>query len=246
MPTYDKEFIIRYVDGELDAAERRDFEVQLEQDPSLAGEVALYQELKATLSDRLPPDNTATALRARLSALNKEYFKPDTGARRIPMVRWASGIAAAAVLLVVATLFLWPSDNRSLYRRLGDTQMVGLTERGDQTDTLIQQAAGYFNRKEFAKALPLLDRAVSTDSANQLALFYRGVASLHIGSIAAARVDLEKVYAAGSLLRYEAAFYLALSFAEEKNNAAAKDWLQRIPADAPVSARAKELKTSLK
>jgi len=245
MPTYDKEFIIRYVDGELDAAERRDFEVQLEQDPSLAGEVALYRELKATLSERLNPDDTAIALRERLSALNKEYFKTNTGARRIPMVRWAAGMAAA-VLLIVATLLLWPSDNKTLYQRLGDTQMVGLTERGDQTDTLMQEAAGYFNRKEFAKALPLLDRAVGADSANQLALFYRGVAGLHIASIAAARADLGEVYNAGSLLRYEAAFYLALSYAEEKNNDAAREWLKRIPGDAPVSTRAKELETSLK
>jgi len=245
MPTYDKEFIIRYVDGELDSAERRDFEVQLDQDPSLAGEVALYRELKATLAERLDPDDTAMALHERLSVLNKEYFKTNTGARRIPMVRWATGMAAA-VLLIVATLLLWPSDNKSLYRRLGDTQMVGLTERGDQSDTLMQEAAGYFNRKEFAKALPLLDRAVSADSTDQLALFYRGVAGLRVGATAAARADLEKIYNGGSLLRYEAAFHLALSYAEEKNNDAAREWLKRIPGDAPVSTQAKELETSLK
>lgn len=245
MPTYDKEFIIRYVDGELDAVERQDFEAQLERDPSLAGEVALYRELKATLLERLPTDDTALALREHLSTLNNEYFRLNSGARRIPMVRWATGMAAA-VLFIVATLLLWPSDSKTLYRRLGDTQMVGLTERGDQSDTLMQEAAGYFNRKEFAKALPLLERAVRADSANQMALFYRGVAGLHAGTVAAARADLEKVYHTGSLLRYEAAFYLALSYAEEKNNDAAREWLRRIPGDAPVSERAKELETSLK
>ena len=245
MPTYDKEFIIRYVDGELDAAERRDFEAQLEQDPSLAGEVVLYRELKATLSERLGPDETGIALRERLSALNKQYFETNTGLRRIPMVRWATGMAAA-VLLVVATVLLWPSDNKTLYQRLGDTQMVGLTERGDQTDTLMQEAAGYFNRKEFAKSLPLLDRAVQADSTNQLALLYRGIAGLHTGSIGASRGDLVKVYNTGSLVRYDAAFYLALSYAQEKDYDTARDWLKKIPADAPVSARAKELETSLK
>jgi len=245
MPTYDKEFIIRYVDGELDAAERREFEVQLDQDPSLAGEVALYRELKATLSERLGADDTATALRERLSAMNKEYFPANTGARRIPMVRWATGIAAA-VLFIVATLLLWPSNHTSLYQRLGETQMVGLTERGDQTDTLIQKATRYFNQKEFAKALPLLDQAAKADSTNQLALFYRGVAALHVGAVASGRVDLGKVYDAGSLVRYEAAFYLALSYAEEKNKDAAMGWLKKIPTDAPVFTRAKELENSLK
>ncbi|HLZ88836.1 MAG TPA: tetratricopeptide repeat protein, partial [Puia sp.] len=144
------------------------------------------------------------------------------------------------------TLLLWPADKNALYRRLGDTQMVGLTERGGNTDTLMQEAAGYFNHREFAKALPLLDQAVKADSTNQLALFYRGVASWHTGAIRAARSDLEKVYNGESLLRYEAAFYLALSYADEKNNDAAREWLRRIPAGAPVSARAKELETSLK
>ena len=98
MPTYDKEFIIRYVDGELDVPERQDFEAQLEQDPALAAEVALYRELKVTLAERLGPDDTAKALEERLSALNREYFTGTTGARRIPMVRWVSGIAAAVLL----------------------------------------------------------------------------------------------------------------------------------------------------
>ena len=245
MPTYDNEFIIRYVEGELDAAERQDFEAQLERDPALAREVALYRELKATLSERLGTDDKAMTLQQRLSALNTEYFSTRTGASRIPMARWATGIAAA-VLLIVATLLIWPSDKGSLYRRLGNTQMVGLTERGDQTDTIMQEAASYFNRKEFAKAFPLLDRAVKADSANQLALFYRGVAGLKTGAVAAARADLGRVYDAGSLFRYEAAFYLALSFAEEKNDDAARSWLKKIPADAPVSERAKELETSLK
>lgn len=245
MPTYDKEYIIRYVDGELDATEREQFEAYLQKDPFLAAEIALYRELKATLAERLPPDETAVALSDRLSALNQHYFKQKTPIRRIPVIRWTAGIAAAA-LLVIATVLLWPADKQALYRRLGDNEMVGLTERGGNTDTLMQEAAQYFNRKEFAKALPLLDQAVKADSTDQLALFYRGVASWRSGATNAARNDLGKVYAGGSLLRYEAAFYLALSYAQERNADSARRWLQRIPPDAPVSARAKELENSLK
>lgn len=255
MPTYDKEFIIRYVDDELDAGERQQFEADLQDDPALGAEVALYRELKATLGQRLVPDAEATALQDTLAAFNREYFKdgaareagtPITGAKRIPLTRWVAGMAAAASV-IIATVLLWPSDNnKDLYRRLGDTQMVGMTERGGNTDTLMQEAAGYFNRQEFAKALPLLDLAVKADSTDQLALFYRGVAGWHTGAVSAARNDLEKVYMGQSLLRYEAAFYLALSYAAEKNTAAAREWLHKIPAGTPVSDRAKQLETSLK
>ena len=62
----------------------------------------------------------------------------------------------------------------------------------------------------------------------------------------AARKDLEKVYKGGSLLQYEAAFYMALSYAGQKNTPAAKEWLLKIPDGAPVSEKAKELADKLK
>jgi tetratricopeptide (TPR) repeat protein len=111
---------------------------------------------------------------------------------------------------------------------------------------LLQQASVYFNREQFDKALPLLDRAVKEDSSSQLALFYRGVATWHTGAAVAALKDLEQVYKSGSLLQYEAAFYMALIYAGEKDKAAALDWLKKIPEDAPVAEKAAALRAQIK
>jgi tetratricopeptide (TPR) repeat protein len=124
--------------------------------------------------------------------------------------------------------------------------MLSTTERGTNADSLLQQAAVFFNRQEFTKALPLLDKAVKADSSSQLALFYRGIAGWHTGATDAARTDLQQVYNGESLLRYEAAFYMALIYASGKNNTAATEWLKKIPEGTPVSARAKELENKLK
>ena len=247
MATYDKEFIVRYAEDELTEEEKRQFEADLQKDPSLAAELSLYLELKATLQQRLPQDTTGEALRSTLSDLNKIYFEPAASpARRLPAFRWMTA-AAAAACIVVATVLLWPShNNEDAFDRLGHTEMISTTERGANADSLLQQAALFFNRQEFAKALPLLDRAVRADSSSQLALFYRGVAGWHIGAIEAARKDLQQVYNGESLLRYEAAFYMALSYATHKNTAAAEEWLKKIPAGTPVSGRAKELEDKLK
>jgi hypothetical protein len=59
--------------------------------------------------------------------------------------------------------------------------------------------------------------------------------------LAEARADLEKVYAGGSALQYEAAFYLALGYAQQKDTTSAVDWLKRIPDEAPVAAKAGQL-----
>lgn len=163
---------------------------------------------------------------------------PRTGAKRISMTRWVAGMAAAASV-ILAVVLLWPS--RDYLERLGRTEMISTTERGGNADSLLQQAAVYFNQQQFDKALPLLDRAVKEDSSSQLALFYRGVAGWHTGGVENSRKDLEMVYRGGSLLRYEAAFYIALGYAGQKNKAVAKEWLGKIPDGTAVSEKAKEL-----
>jgi tetratricopeptide (TPR) repeat protein len=245
MTPYDKEFIIRYVDDELSAEERRQFEADLQMDPSLAAEVALYKEVKATLQQRLPQDAGSEALRNTLRELNKDYFGVPARARQVPMIRWLAGMAAAASV-IIATILLWPSGKEDYLDRLGRTEMISTTERGGNADSLLQQASVFFNQQEFSKALPLLDKAVKEDSTSQLALFYRGVSEWHTGDVDAARKDLGRVYDGGSLLQYEAAFYIALSYAGQKNNPAAKEWLKKIPEGSPVTEKAKELSSRLK
>ena len=241
MATYDKEFIIRYAEDELTEEEKRQFEADLQNDPSLAAELSLYRELKGILQQRLPQDPAGEALRATLSDLNKSYFAP----KRIPLVRWITSVAAAACIISAIIILNLSHDHANAFDRLGHTEMVSTTERGGNTDSLLQQAAIFFNRQEFRKALPLLDKAVRADSSSQLALFYRGVAGWHTGAMDAARKDLEQVYNGESLVRYEAAFYMALSYASQRNNAAAAEWLKKIPEGTPVSGRAKELKNRL-
>jgi tetratricopeptide (TPR) repeat protein len=243
MATYTREDIIRYVEGELSSEEKQKMDDDLRVDASLAADVELYRQLKGTLEQRLPADDGATALQQTLKDMRGKYFG-GTGATVVPIRsfrKYVVGLAAAAAILF-AVVMLWPSDYLNTY---GKTQMVGTTERGEGNDSLMEQASVYFNGGDFAKALPLLDQAFQKDSANQTALFYKGVALLHTGGLDQARQDLTKVYAGISLFRYEAAFYMALSYAQQKNNAAAKEWLDRIPAGAPGADKAAGLRRKL-
>lgn len=263
MPTYDKEIIARYEEGDLPEEERRQFEVELQRDPALAEELALYREIKATLRERLPADERREALLGtlqRMRPLMSSSTSPAStgrddliGGTPNPLIsikggkvtiRYLGAIAAAAVVVLVLNL-VWRSGSAD-FERLGRTEMVSTTERGDNADSLLQQAALFFNKQQFSQALPLLDRAVTADSTNQLALFYRGVARWHTGSVEAARMDLEQVYNKGSLLKDEAAFFIALSFATEKNTPAARQWLDKIPEGSPIATKAAELSDKLR
>lgn len=270
MATYTPEDVIRYVEGELSSEEKQKMEEDVRADASLAAKVELYRQLKETLEQRLPGGSGEEALRQTLGSMRGRYFggaagggiadggTPGGGAGagsplgeeaggkakvvkmkiRVDVFRkYVVGIAAAAAVLF-AVVMLWPSDYLNTY---GKTQMMGVTERGEGNDSLMEQATEYFNGGKFDKAAPLLDEVYRKDSGNMTALFYRGVAFLHTGEVEKARGDLQRVYAGGSLFQYEAAFYMALSYAK-KDHKTAMEWLDRIPAGAPGFDKAKELR----
>ena len=258
MSTYDKEYIIRYVEGELTPEEVLALEAAQREDAVLAGEISLCRELKAVLQERLVPDPGAEALRGTLQGMNRKYFgeqgeairgsvseeqRPGAHpARVIPFRRYLAGLAAAAVVLFAVMRF-WPSG--SYLDSYGKTEMISNTERGEGNDSVMAQASAYFNAQDYTKALPLLDRAYRADSSDQSALFYRGVARLHTGAVEDGRNDLEKIYNGVSFFKYDAAFYIALSYAQQKDKATAGIWLGKIPAGAPVSDKAKALSKQL-
>ncbi|HVU85039.1 MAG TPA: tetratricopeptide repeat protein [Puia sp.] len=246
MATYTNEDVIRYVEGELSLEEKQKMEGDVRADASLAARVELYRQLRGTLEQRLPGGSEEEALRQTLGRMRGRYFGGGK-AKVIKMKirvdgfrKYVVGIAAAAAVLF-AVVMLWPSDYLNTY---GKTQMVGVTERGEGNDSLMEQATEYFNGGKFDKAAPLLDEVYRKDSGNATALFYRGVAFLHLGEVEKARGDLGRVYAGGSLFRYEAAFYMALSYAQ-KDHKTAKEWLDRIPAGAPGFDKAKELRKKI-
>jgi tetratricopeptide (TPR) repeat protein len=194
------------------------------------------EEVIRTLQQRLPEDKAAAALHNTLQQLNKEHFQAK--GKLISFKKFYT-VAAAAAVIILVTLLWWP--DRDYMDEFGETQMIATIERGNSDDTALQQATVYFNRKDFAKALPLLEQAVMADTASQMALFYLGVAELHMEAIERARKNLEKVYAGESVFQHEAAFYLALSYTGQKDKAVAIGWLRKIPAGTPVSEKAGKL-----
>ncbi len=164
--------------------------------------------------------------------------------RRMPPMRWLSVAAALVCLAVGVFLLSRPSLDKKL-QELGQIEMTGVAERGANTDTLLQQAAVFFNQQKFTQALPLLNQVVAIDTTSQLALFYRGVAAWHTRDLTLARLTLTQVYNNGSLLKNQAAFYMALTYAREDKKIAL-EWLHQIPASEPEYLKAKALEDAIK
>jgi thioredoxin-like negative regulator of GroEL len=123
--------------------------------------------------------------------------------------------------------------------------MISTVVMGENTDNLLKKAAVAFNKKDFTAAAGLLQQVVQLQPGNSLAAYYYGIALLQTGQTEAARKLFTDLYNGQSVFRYDAAFYMALSYLKEKNKPACREWLQKIPPDANNYARTNELMQKL-
>ena len=240
MSTHDYDIISRYIDGEMDAGELKAFEELLQQDAELSNEVTLYKEVNDTLKAKLHPDEQELALHSTLEQMKGDYFKPQAKVVSFHRSRWLTAAAAAAVI-VIAVMVWSPWKQEDLYRQYAAIEMSTVAERGAPDDSLLKKATTDFNAKRFNEAIPALDTLVKSDSANAYTRFFLGIALLEIGQSERSRQELNQLFNGNSIFKYDAAFYIALSYMKEKNRAVSKEWLLRIPPDAGIYSKAQEL-----
>ena len=244
MKEFDYDMINRYLDGEMNAEELKAFETKMLQDAELKNEVALLRDVNTTLKIKLHPGENEMALRNSLQEMNAEYFANKTEqAKIIPLNsrrKWMT--AVAAIFIIGLLLTVWqPWKKEDLYKQYASIQMPAIAERGIAADSLLKLAVENFNNTKFAEAIPVFEAVLKDSAQNSFVQYYYGIALLQNDNIEKARTQFTELYNGVSLFKYDAAFYLALSYLKEKNKAACKDWLNNIPADAGVYSKAQEL-----
>lgn len=247
MSTPDYDMISRYLDGEMNAEEKKAFEEQLQQDATLQKEVDLFREVNETLKMKLHPDENELALLNSLEEMRGEYFK--SGAKVVPfrqLRRWMA--AAAAVIIVAVSMLILAPWKKDLYKQYAYIEMPPVAQRGTPADSLLRQATENFNNKKFAASLPFFEAILKDDPQNSFVHYFYSIALLENGQIEKSRTELAGLYEGTSLFKYDAAFYMALSYLREsvpsgieKNKDKCKEWLNKIPWDAGVYNKAQKL-----
>ena len=243
MNTYND--IARYVEGEMTADERSAFEATLASDASLRQQLALYQDVDTSLQQHFNVDEQRQQLQHTMQSLRGEFFGAVSKPAKVVSLKRTLRAAVAVAAILIAVVFVWQPWKPSLFNKYGVTSMA-TTERGNNTDVLLQQAVTAFNKKDYSSAASLLQQVKQQDTANSYVNFYYGVALLKSDRIPEARLVFDQLYAGQSAFTFEAAFFQALGYLAEKNNTACKEWLQKIPADAANYEKAQELLHELK
>jgi lipoprotein NlpI len=154
---------------------------------------------------------------------------------------YVMGITVLAII-IAGLLFISPW-RKDVYRQFAPTEMVHhhIADTNNAAK-LLHEAARNFNKRRFSETVKQLNQVLQIDSANTYARYYRGVSLLDMNLLPQARTDLQTVYKDDqSQYRYDAAFYLALSYLKESDKQHSVEWLLKIPEQAPIYWKAKKL-----
>lgn len=228
----------RYAVGDMDMQEITDFELSLKTDAELEKLLSSYQNINQTLKLHLAPDAIDQQFKATLAGFNNTYFAPQ--AKIIDFksrLKWLSGVAA----ILIMGLLLWAPWHNNLYNQYAGNSQMLVTERSATAQNSLDVAANFFNQKNYAAAKPLLAKLYQQQPQNAMVSYYYGLTLLETEQSATARTILTKIYNSQTAFKYDAAYYIALSYLKENNKADCKLWLQKIPEGTSHYKMAKEL-----
>ncbi|MDQ8005185.1 MAG: hypothetical protein REI64_10330 [Pedobacter sp.] len=228
----------QYVEGDLDEAERLEFENLLTQDEELKQYLADYYDIHSSLQMELSDDAGRNALLGTLQTLNREQFAAEQPkvVKLSDYLRWVSGVAAVLVL----GMLIWAPWKGDLYEQYNTAPQMSVAERGAEVSEL-DKAAALFNAKKYNEAKVALEKLNTTDPANAMVAYYYGVSLLETNEVAKGRLLLEDLFKGQSVYKYDAAYAMAMSYLKEDKKADTKFWLEKIPDGAVQYEKAQKL-----
>jgi hypothetical protein len=241
------EMAARYADGEMEPQEQRQFEQLLQTDADLKAYVDQYQQATIALKSHFAPDENLDKLKQTLGSLNNEYFKAEAKVVSIKpeakvisfktYTRWISGLAAMMLIGII----IFNPWRKSLYDQYNTATTMSVTERGVGPQTNLEKAAAFYNNKEFTNAEALLAKDYTADAKSSLVAYYYAITLIQDKRETKARGILQTLYNGESAFKYDAAYYMALSYVKQKDSANAKKWLKLVPAGTSNYNKAVEL-----
>ncbi len=215
--------IDQYLQGELPAAEREALENRFWEEPELAAELEMRQQMDTYLRTQaqLP------GLQEKMASLSQEHFgrmaKPKV--RQLARRRLYYAVAVAATFALL--LFVWnPFASNDLYSQFAEHPPLALVEKGGE-EALATQAEQAFEAGDYQaayEALAELNAQAPTDPQVLLAL---GISALETGQLTAARQSFETLAGGQTALREYGSWYLILCHLKEGNNESARELLQQ-------------------
>ena len=229
---HDIDKIDKYLKKQLSEQERRDFEQQMENDPDLAKEVALQQDVMEGIDAYF-----SKGLKRNLQELEKEirHNQTEVVRKKRRWFSWVTAIAASVLMVLLAGYFILFSkpDNQELFQAYYQPypNIVAPAERSENGADEDTQPFRLYESGNYSAAIPAFEIALETaEEQEKPALhFYYGLSLLHLGKTAPAIEHLQLVSKQeDSPFALPAQWYQALAFLKNNDPVRAKAILEEL------------------
>lgn len=215
----------QYLDNELSAEEKINFEKQLSEDQELASAFETFKELNLHLENKFGNATELEAFKKNLKSISKEHFKPKKS-KVVGLKPWQ--YAAAASVAVLMGLFFFQNINPS-FDDYNKPEMAAFVERGDVNENM-KLAQYAFNDKKYKAAIPYFEAVLKTIKSPEIQYFY-AVSLLENNQFQKAETNLLELKSGTSIYKNKATWYLALSKLKQEDYKSCKEILLLIPED---------------
>ncbi|MDD5149661.1 MAG: tetratricopeptide repeat protein [Flavobacterium sp.] len=216
----------QYIENELSAEEKINFEKQLVEDQELASSFEIFKELNLHLENKFRNANELKAFRKNLKSISKKHFKTKKS-KVIDLKQWQFTIAASIVILF-GLFFLLQNKNPS-FEDYNNPENAYFTERGDVNENL-KLAQEAFNAKNYKAAISNFELVLNSTKSPEIQYFY-AVSLLEDNQFPKAETNLAELKSGTSIYKNKATWYLALSKLKQKEYKSCKEILLTIPDD---------------
>lgn len=215
----------QYLENELSAEEKTNFEKQLSEDTELASAFEIFKELNLHLANKFGKANELKNFKQNLKSISKKHFKTKKS-KVVAFKPWQ--YAAAASVAVLFGLFFFQNINPN-FEDYNNPENAYFTERGDVNENL-KQAQDAFNAKKYKAAIPHFEAVLKENKSPEIQYFY-AVSLLEDNQFQKAETNLTELKSGTSIYKNKATWYLALSKLKQKEYKSCKEILLTIPDD---------------
>jgi tetratricopeptide (TPR) repeat protein len=234
--------IEKYLDGQMSAEERADFEKKISENPVLKEELQLHREMRRFLTKR----DRRLQLEQQLQQIGTEYFpqhSSQTGKTRgklTPVLRryWAVMAAAASFALLITAYFLFRTP---LYDQFATHPPLALVEKSATQEQLRYEAETAFNSQHYEQAAVLLEQLLRNHPDDDLIRIYLGIAQMEVGKIQEARKLFAEVASEDPAIRDFAQWNLVLSYLKTGDKERCRELARSFSQDSPYFEKAQKL-----
>lgn len=209
-----KHLISKYLEGELNPIQAKDFEEALIQDHELQEELDLYREVDEALSDTEVLD-----LRAQLDEIHEELTPhiekiARKSSKRVLRYAVAASVAVVISLGTYGLFFKKVNDNKLVtqFYKPYDVTLVNRSANSELTADL-GEALYYYDNGNFKEAIVLFEEILDRDPEMMASHLYSGISYMELKEYTKAGISFNKVIDQNDNLYIEQAeWYLGMVY----------------------------------